>query len=330
MHDTYLRDTLSPLAMLLLLLFVRLVCALVGADQLLAQVPQLGVIHGDHALFKSVLSGVRPYYAAVLFTAVGDEHGCGICKTFDPVFATVALSWFRDRPELTQLFFFQFDFANALQAFRELGLTSVPHVWLYPPTTDKAFNPGGEHYAFQMGDAPSAMPFADFLSKVLNTRIVVHEPFDFAEFGQVFFMVLGGGYVIKKRAKKIASRFGSSYVWAAGVILAIAIFTGGFSYSLITNAPLVAYNKAETLWVARAPRSQFGLEVAIVAALYLALAAAVVLLVAVPSLELNQKYKNGATIVGVLAVYYLYATLTTLYGMKDGGYPYKLAELWTA
>ncbi|ODQ81088.1 hypothetical protein BABINDRAFT_160498, partial [Babjeviella inositovora NRRL Y-12698] len=296
-------------------------CQLATAGLMKEQLKQLalaspdGIIHADDHLFKQLFYGARKdYYLATVYTAVHPQFGCSLCGSFDPSFRTVAASWNLERPDSEELFFVILDFSVNEQTFNMMNMKTVPHCWIYGPTDDVATKPQDEHFGYKIPEDPTALHFADFLSKLLSTSILVHVPFDTQKFVKTFAISFAVILFLKKRAAKLKDKLGGSFVYCTACILLTVLFVTGFSFAKIKLVPLLARNEhEEIMYISGGYSYQFGSEIFIIGAIYLGLAALFVTLIAIqkaPSDQIQLKTKNAVTILCCVALYALYSVLT--------------------
>lgn len=81
---------------------------------------------------------MRPYYAFVVFTALGPQYACDICKRFQMAF-DIAAATYREQHQFlaaapeARLAFFVADISSNRKAFQQMQLMSAPHAYLLPP-----------------------------------------------------------------------------------------------------------------------------------------------------------------------------------------------------
>lgn len=296
------------------------------ADELATSKLPSNVIEINESNFDSILTGPRDYYTALLFTALDDSVGCAPCKKFEPVYHKIARSYQDSNPGKNDILFFKADFSNNQKKFIDLQMLQVPHLWVYPPSTELAYNVTSPHFEYKIGDHSSKDPlhYANFVSKLVNANIVVHEDFDLTQFSKYFFTTFFAVLVLKK---KVLSKLASRLIFCLISILTIVVFTSGYMFTVIRNIPLLSKNeKGEIMYFSGGTHWQFGSEVFIIGGIYLGFVFLINgLVVVIPKID-NPAKRNTLTLCACFFVFWLFNRLTSIYKIKDPSYPYQVAS----
>lgn len=99
-----------------------------------------GAVNLNSELFGRLVSTERNYTVMVVYTSLLKEHGCAFCHSLHPQIAFLAKSWSdASKPG----FYFAFlEYKNAVDVFQKEGLTNVPVMKLFFPTTGTGPNVG--------------------------------------------------------------------------------------------------------------------------------------------------------------------------------------------
>ncbi|CAH2355859.1 dolichyl-diphosphooligosaccharide--protein glycosyltransferase subunit Ost6p [[Candida] railenensis] len=301
----------------------------------------------------------REFWTVLALTSTHPSHGCTGCEDLQKIYGRVAKSWFADYLDLNMLYFANIDVVDPtnMQLFEDLGLTTIPHVWLIPPNKKddsedddedeeegtkkiKGFNLLEEpRFTFQIpdvGNADQALEFARFLTKNLQKSILIRQEDPVGSFIQTFGLTLGGIILFKKRGPRIITNLGKTAVYKAIVITAILAFVCGYSFTTIQRVPFIAKNDDdEVIYISGGQSYQFGIEIVVVGANYLALGISLVSMiyfgrykVRAGSLLENEAAKSFVVISHSVVLYLLYSCLTSIVSRKDPGYPYHFTKLF--
>ncbi|CDK27293.1 unnamed protein product [Kuraishia capsulata CBS 1993] len=309
------------------------------------RISENGILEVDDPRFDILFDGPKDYYLIVLFTATKVNAGCSACDAFGPMFKTVARSYVANYPDSKRVFFAEADFGDNREHFKQLQMNTVPHLWIYPPSelTEseiQAIEPAdwksianvtSPHMVYRPPDKfitardtdGGELHFAQFLSEVLHTNIVLQKPFDVAVFLQYFSITFAVVFALKKRGQRIWGRLQKYYLYCFLSILSILISVSGFNFSTQRQVPFLARNdKGQIMYLSGGTHYQFGSEMLISAGFYVLLGVTTVLLITwVPKLKDHTK-RGLATLVLTGVLFVLYCMLGTVFHSKDSSYPY--------
>ncbi|TXT10598.1 hypothetical protein VHUM_02103 [Vanrija humicola] len=281
-----------------------------------------GVIHlPSSAAYDELVTALdREYAVTVVLTALPEAYKCAPCRTFDPVYRAVADSWRRKAPKAVrdEHLFAELDFSEAGEIFQRLGLTSAPVVYYHAKD--------GKVKTYDLNR--SGLGIASLHNWVKSTTPVqfdLYKPFNPVPLIVTLGALLFTGYVGYAAWDIIVPIVTSRWLWGVGTIIACLVFTSGYMWNKIKNAPYVQVAQDGRIsWIAGGYSNQLGLESQVVGALYGALAlCTVVLTVVIPSQSSPVKQRLGVFLwTGMLIV--LASMLFRLFKLKNGGYPFHL------
>ncbi|KAL1409080.1 oligosaccharyl transferase subunit ost3/OST6 [Vanrija albida] len=287
-----------------------------------AQRSRDGVIHLPTAAAYDELVGAldRDFGVTVVLTALPEAYKCAPCRTFDPVYRAVADSWRRKAPRGVRddHVFAELDFSEAGEIFQRLGLTSAPVVYFH--------SKDGKTQTYDLNR--SGLGLGSLHTWVKSTTPVhfdLYKPFNPIPLIITLAAVAFTGYIGYAAWDIILPIVTSRALWGIGTIILCLVFTSGYMWNKIKNAPYVQVAQdGRVSWIAGGYSNQLGLESQVVGALYGALALCVVVLtVVIPAQSSPVKQRLGVFLwTGMLIV--LASMLFRLFRLKNGGYPFHL------
>lgn len=316
-------------------------------------------IHGANLL--AVLVPHRDHYTLLVLTLTDEKHNCEICKDLKVMLRNVANAWFRDYTLSNYLFFAEVDIIDRsnLEVFDFLRLGSVPQIWLIPPSSitsrhksdrEPKYDDNGDevydnfdillepHAQFDMPTASfdtQQLELADWLAKAISKRILLRQQNPLGRFAMTFGVTFGAILLIRKKGPSaITGTVTKAKVYRVVVLLALLAILGGYSFTTIQGAPLVAKGANDTvIYISGGQSYQFGAEIPIVGAVYLLLGSTLVALVRVgekgsPVSGLSPAKRAAIVLLLTALLYLAYSALTTLFLIKNEWYPYPFTKLW--
>ncbi len=288
---------------------------------------QDGVIELTNTNFDYLTSGPRTNYMVIYFTALSSTVNCKLCQDFEKDFRLVSRSWNQDRPGSSDLIFAIADVANNQKSFAKVGLTDVPHIWMYQPGEEDITGTLGR-FQLPLADDGNDVRFADWLGKIHNTTVTLHKPFDYQQFVTYFVGTLGAIILIRKRAPVIAAKLSKSRMWCFLSCITVVLFTSGYMFTVIRGVPFVMKgDKGDITYITGGHSYQIAIETFLVGSVYSVCAGLVAALVFfIPKLS-NENIKSLAVIASTAFLLIAYSYLVSLFHVKDPGYPYWLIRL---
>lgn len=303
---------------------------------------------------------IRDYYTLLVVTSTDEQHECVICHSLVEVVRKVARSWFADYTDHHYLYFAYVDIKDRSNAdiFRFLEVLVIPHVWLIPPTTvsraqeiqalleDGVAVPVEPFQVLTQPYLPFQLPvalfddqvfeLADFLSQHTLKSIQIRQEDQVFKFVTAFGVTFAAILFLKKKGPLVLGKvFSKRRIYTAVVLLATVCFVCGYSFTVMEKVPFVARNdKGGIIVVSGGVSWQFGIEIIVVGATYLALGATLIILVHLGSYKvtensvLGEKGKAALVVASAVVLYLLYSLLTTLYLCKDHDYPFPFTKVF--
>lgn len=304
----------------------------------------------------------RDHYTLFLLTSTDAKHKCTSCKVMRDVLGAVSRAWHSDYLQLNYLYFVEIDLKDHsnVKVFENLGLGSVPKLWLIPPSSvvgahKRAKNSElGEqqqekfgmydilkqpHAEFNLPDkslSSQIFDMADWLAKAVSKSINIRQENASVKFLTAFLGTFFSIILVKKRGplfitdtvtkKKVYQILFFGYLFAV---------LGGLSFSTIRATPFVAHNdKGKLIYISGGHLYQYAVETILVGANYFLLGASFLLLVflghylVTPTSRLDERRRLGLIVLSVVTLYFLYSTLTSMFLRKNGGYPFSFAKVF--
>lgn len=322
------------------LLWVGLSLAAFSSDEMLKKEAQSSdsIITVVSDSFDQMFNGPKDYFLVTFFTASDPAIGCKSCVGFDPIYESVANSVLSSRSKNINVFFTKVDFSENKQNFAKLNMSTVPHVWVYPPQSEETgfVNVTSPHYVYMLPDMIVAMKdisagethFAKFLSEILMVNILVQKGFDYTEFFQYFLITFSFIFLVRKRGGKMVEKIKKSFVWKIVCIMFILVSVTGYSFSMQRQVPFLAKNdQGNIMYLAGSLHFQFGSEILISSLLYMLLGLSVLSLCDfIPKLE-SSLLQSMATIIAAAALFVVWNVLSTAFLVKNPDYPFVVWKL---
>lgn len=322
--------------------------------------PDLLLHIGDSDISAINDNPIRDYYTLLVVTSTDEQHGCDICHALLGVVRKVARSWFADYTDHHYLYFAYVDIKDRTNAdiFRFLEVSLIPHIWLIPPTTAnktreiedlldagvlvpvEPFQVLTQPYVnFKLPvalESDQVFELADFLSHHVLKSIQIRQEDQMAKFLGAFVATFSVILFVKKRGPQVLGHiFSKRRIYTAVTLLATVCFVCGYSFTVMEKVPFIARNdKGGIIYVSGGNSYQFGIEIVVVGANYVALGAALVSLIRLGNYKVTETSLLGerekAAFVALAAgmVFFLYSLLTSLYVRKEPDYQYHLLKLF--
>ncbi|KAK0459744.1 oligosaccharyl transferase subunit OST3/OST6 family, partial [Desarmillaria tabescens] len=279
-----------------------------------------GLIHLNAQTYELLTASNRNWSAAIQFTALDKRRRCEPCREFDPSWTAVAKAWVAAPKEHRDAHFFgTLDFDDGQTVFAQLGMTSAPVVYMYPPTQGPRQPANGKYnpIKYDFSNGFEAGPLAEQLSNHTPVPIPYKAPIDWTRWGTYITGFLGALSVLRYIAPVLKSR----WTWAVLSILSSLIFTSGYMFTRIRNAP---YSGANGNWIANGYQNQFGQEVQVIALVYGLLAFSFLMLTVIVPYQTSASRQRLQVYLWVGIIMIIYSVLVSIFRVKNRGYPFRL------
>lgn len=323
-------------------------CMAISNENLLQRSRKNGdqIIELTDANYQRILGTGRDAWIMVFLTSSSPQIGCATCIEAADEYELLAKSWFKDHPsgvttagdEETSLFFAISDLKDATipEIFTFYGLEHVPRFFL--------FAPGGNIHEYQTvdllgsGGMERVLGLAGAIKKATNIPdFNIHQPTNWSLIITTAVITFGASYMFNRHYELTTKILSMRPLWAITWTFFTILMLGGYMFNMIRGSQLagVADNGDLIYFLPGQSSSQFRIETQITGLLYSGLAAAILgLVVAVPKLKLYYKGTSKAAVVEVgssvilaIVVYAFFAGLTSIYEIKQPGYPYPLVRI---
>lgn len=328
--------------------FVAGICMAITNDNLLqrSRKGSDNIIELTDGNYQRILGTGRNAWIMVFLTSSSPQIGCATCIEAADEYKLLAKSWFKDHPdgvstageEETSLFFAISDLKGSKipEIFTFYGLEHVPRFFL--------FAPGGNIREYETidlmnnGGMERVLGLAGSIKKITNIPdFNIYQPMNWSLIITTALITFGISYMFKRHYELTVKLLSMRPLWALVWTLFVILMLGGYMFNLIRGSQLAGVGKDGDLiyFLPGQSSSQFKIETQITGVIYSGLAAAIVgLVLAVPKLKSYYKGSSKSTIVEVgssaifaIVVYTFFAGLTSIYEIKQPGYPYPLTKI---
>ncbi|AQZ10454.1 OST3 (YOR085W) [Zygosaccharomyces parabailii] len=295
--------------------------------------------------FQKILGTGRDAWIMVFLTSSSPQIGCNTCLEAADEFKLISSSWFKDHPEGlstagekdASLFFAMSDLKDKAipDIFRFYGLEHVPRFFLFGPgggindydIIDLLGSPGIDRTLNLANAVKQATEIPDLkLYQPMNWSVIIIS-------AVVTFTTV---YMFKRHYALTTRVLSMRPLWAVLWTSFIIMMLGGYMFNSIRGSQLagVAENGDLIYFLAGQSQAQFKIETQVVGVIYGTLAAAIVCLtLAVPKVRNYYKdsrktpfVETSISVILAIVIYAFFAGLTTIYEIKQPGYPYSLTR----
>ncbi|KAI8869055.1 hypothetical protein GQ42DRAFT_163707 [Ramicandelaber brevisporus] len=294
-------------------------------------------------------SAQRDYGIVTIFTGLNPQLGCQTCQAFKPSFELVARGWsqqhkFNTDGKAAKVFFASIELDTNRDVFHEMGVSSVPAIYYFPPTTGPhavskkqlqrlgiamaaSLAKGGmirSTYDFSHRGT-GAEPLADFVESQVNSPVPVYAPFDYWRFGTY---IAGGLFtlIVAIFARdKILGVLSRHYLWQGLSLVFVLVMCTGYMWNSIRNPSYMGVAQdGKPLYVQPGFSNQFAVETQIMAVLYgLGALVMIAMVQRVPNIG-DENTRTAAGFVATAVFVAVYSLIVMVFRDKAGGYPYSL------
>ncbi|CAH2353962.1 dolichyl-diphosphooligosaccharide--protein glycosyltransferase subunit 3 [[Candida] railenensis] len=310
------------------------------------------IIHINDANYKTLLEGPRDYHMVVLMTSTSSSINCVLCTEFKPEYELVSSSWFQDHPEgLTEedlevsadeeggeslskvapknIYFLYSEFTDSREFFGVFQLNNIPKVFYFPPSTNtekNAYLKESLEYQFFAGSHKDLL--IDWLKQLTGHEFPIYIPPDYTKLvtnivGALAFLSLSK--IFHKQLLKVLT---SKIIWSGLSLIFILLLTSGYMFNQIRGVPYVReLGGGKIEYILAQQQNQYGVETQILSFVYGCLSLFMVILVKkVPELK-NSQVQFITVVIFSFLIFFFYAILVGIFGLKGAGYPFKLLRM---
>lgn len=311
--------------------FQRSVYALLdNAKSILPLQDSNGIIRVTDANYDELKSGVFDYYNILFITTTkSNKQGlvCETCNKFEPIYRKVSLATHQQAPG-AKVLFFQADVSENRKLVKEIGLTTIPHVLVFPPPQlgDEFKWSKSEFYQYELNSNSVKTPlhFGDFLAKILKVYIGISEDFEYKEFAIYFAICVIVFSILKRKVLPMIPNKSKFFcgLFALGIIM---LSITGFKFTQMNGIPFIARDsKGQIMYFSGGMSWQFGIEIFTVSMMYIGMGLATLTLIYIVKTGTETRLKNGAMIAISCLVYYTFSYFLSCFKIKNPEYPYTI------
>lgn len=311
---------------------LQLVSAFVALEQTEQWEDEDGIIEVSDVNYGQLSQGVEDQFNVVFITMDRvDEQGnplCSICASFDADYREVAKAFKTQHPNINALWF-RADVQQNSLLVKDLQLTHVPHVVVYPPPQkqDNGKFAWGKsafyQYEFEKHGNNILLHFGDFMGKTLQLPIRLQGDFDVKQFFTYFVITL---VIIVALKRLVLPHFSNKAKVSCAVIAFFIVFPSitGYKFTEINGIPFIARDKdGNIMYFSGGTNWQFGIEIFLISMLYIMMAFFTLGLIAINYMSLSSKQTNLLSSLMACALFYTFAYYISCYDVKSPGYPFR-------
>lgn len=301
--------------------------AVLNATEVLPLRDETGIITITDENSSQLSHGVADYFTAVFITtSKPNSQGirCDICDDFEPILRKVSVAISQQAPN-TQILFIKADVTYNKQLIKELNLTTIPHVLIFPPPSSDDFhwrNSAFYQYELKKEHRNDALHFANYLAQILKIFISIDQEFQYAEFLKYFVLCIFAFTFLKRVVfPKITNKpkF-ASVTLSLGILLASIT---GYKFTQINSVPFIARNpKGIIMYFSGGMGWQFGIEILSVSAMYIVMGSLICAIIYIPKFNLDPRLRLVGAPLCSCALFYTFSYFISCFEIKSPGYPY--------
>lgn len=311
--------------------YLRLTNALLDdAQSILPLEDSNGVIRVTDDNYDQLSNGVYDHYNVLFITtSKSNKEGlvCDMCNKFEPIYRKVSLVTHQQIQD-SKVLFFKADVSENRRLVKEMGLTTIPHVLVFPPPKlgDQFKWASSAFYQYELNSNSIKTPlhFGDFLAKILKVYIGIKEDFEYKEFAIYFIICVVIFSVFKRKVLPKISNRGKFFsgLFSLGILLPSIT---GYKFTQMNAIPFIARDpKGNIMYFSGGMSWQFGIEIFTVSMMYIAMGAAVITLIFITNMGKETRGKNVAIVAISSLVYFAFSYFLSCFKIKNPQYPYTL------
>ncbi|CAD5219925.1 unnamed protein product [Bursaphelenchus xylophilus] len=268
-----------------------------------------------------VRSQPRNYSMIVMFTAMGSDFQCAICKPAHEEFTIVANSYRYSYLHAKNLYFAVVDYGDNPQAFQQLNLNTAPVIFHFPARTT---NKKPDQMDFQRSGF-GAEAIAKFIQERTDVNIRVMRPPNYAGPIVIVLLVMLILGMLYMRRDSMDFLYSSNF-WGFVCVAFVLAFQSGQMWNHIRSPPFLMTHpqSRQTSFIHGSTQYQLIAETYIVFVLYALISLGMVFLNESASGKLTdqQGKKKFFCYAGIGLVVIFFSLLLSVFRSKYQGYPY--------
>lgn len=309
------------------LIFQRFVTGLLSIDEVLGLRDANGVIRVTDENYDDLNHGFLNHYTVLFITSSkSNKQGvvCQMCNDFRPIFHRVSAATHQQVPN-AKVLFFEIDVSENKQLVKELKLTTIPHVLIFPPPQDEHFSwSKSAFYQYEMSQSSVKTPlhFADFLAKILKVYIGIKEDFAYKEFAIYFAICVVVFSFIKRKVLPLISNKPKFFSMLFSFAILMPSITG-YKFTQMNSIPFIARDpKGQIMYFSGGMGWQFGIEIFSVSMMYIALGGMTLFLIIYQRGKQASNLDNLRTAVLACVICYAFSYFMKCFKIKNPSYPF--------
>lgn len=309
------------------ILFLGVSYAVLDASEVLALEDSNGVIRVTEDNYRELSRGLPDYYAVLFITtSKSNKQGliCDMCNDFDPIFQKVSAATHQQVPD-SKVLFLKVDVSENNKFVQDLGLTTIPHVLIFPPPEDEQFSwQTSAFYQYEMSanSVKTPLHFADFLAKVLKVYIGIKEDFEYREFALYFAVFVIVFSLFKRKVLPLIPNKAKFFCMLLSFAILMLSITG-YKFTQMNSIPFIARDpKGQIMYFSGGMGWQFGIEIFTVSMMYIAMGALTVFLIMSPKSTQETTAASLSTAILACVICYTFSYFIGCFKIKNPEYPF--------
>ncbi|CCF57543.1 hypothetical protein KAFR_0C05520 [Kazachstania africana CBS 2517] len=314
----------------LLAFFQKTVNALLDINDILPLKDGDNIITAAESNYNQLKQGVRDQFNVLYITMHGIDEDtklvkCALCYDFEKNYRRVSKLIQQQAPD-TPVTFFMVDVIDVPGVVKDMNLTKVPHLVIYPPSNDDDsfswISSPFYQYPLTAQSTEEDLHYGNYLAKILGIHLEIDEPFKVQEFISYFCICILPFIVVKKLIMPYITNKSkvACMLLSFGILLASI---SGFKFTQMNGIPFIAKNdKNEIMYFSGGMGWQFGIEVFSVSLMYSIMAASSVFLILMHQYDLFGILKYPLSVLLASFLFYFFAYYISCFEIKSPGYPY--------
>lgn len=312
----------------LFIAFQKFSAAVLDVNEVIALEDPHGIIRVTDENYQELSQGFPNYYSVLFITtSKSNRQGliCEMCNDFLPIYQRVAVATHQQVPDGKTLFF-QVDVSENRRLIKELGLTTIPHVLVFPPPQK------GEEFSWQKSafyqyemssnSVKTPLHFADFLAKILKVYIGIKEDFEYKEFALYFAVCVIVFSLFKRKVLPLITNKSKFFSMAFAFGILMPSITG-YKFTQMNSIPFIARDpKGQIMYFSGGMGWQFGIEIFTVSMMYIAMGALTVFLIFSGKGKQDSRAKNVLNTALTCVVFYTFSYYIGCFQIKNPEYPF--------